>query len=107
MPGGIKARERSTLATVSDIAPGHVSAWIELKLDQCRRLDVLGFDVLDAGDVEKMVFVIIGDVAFHLGRIHAAIRLHDIDRGDAQTRKNIPGHFDDRHQRSQHERDRR
>jgi hypothetical protein len=38
-----------------------------------RNLDRLRFDVFDAGDIEKMVLVVIDEKAFHLSRVHPAI----------------------------------
>ena len=63
--------------------------------------------MLDAGDVEEMVFVVVGQVTFHLQRIHPAVGLRDIDRRNAQGRKDItrhllhrnPGTEKDRHNR--------
>src|SRR5207247_5484750 len=34
---------------------GHVGAGVEVELHQCHALDVFGFDVVDAGDVEELV----------------------------------------------------
>src|SRR6266702_913087 len=66
---------------------GHVSAGIGLEFDDRRALDGLGFDVLDAGDVEEMILVVIGEITFHLGRVHSAVRLRHVNRGNAQARE--------------------
>src|SRR3984893_10206148 len=58
---------------------GHVGAGMELELDQRYALDRFAFDMLDAGNIEEMVFVIVDDEPFHLRRIKAAIGLRDVD----------------------------
>ena len=70
----------------------HVRAGVELELHHRRALDVLGFDVLDAGDVQEVVFVIIRQEAFHLAGFHAAEGLGDVDSGDVQGREHVLGH---------------
>ena len=47
--------------------------------------------MFDACDVEEMVFVVIGEVPFHLERIHPAVGLRDVDGWDAEGRKNVTG----------------
>jgi hypothetical protein len=71
---------------------GHVGARVELQLDQCRALDRLGFDMLDAGDVEKMILVIVDEKPFHLGRVHAAIWLGDVKYRHAKVGENVARH---------------
>ena len=71
----------------------HVRARMKLQLDERRALDRLRFDVLDAGDVEEVILVIVGEVTLHLRRVHAAVRLRDVDRGNAERRKNIARHL--------------
>ena len=70
----------------------HVRTRMELELHHRRALDVLGFDVLDTGDVQEVVFVIIRQEAFHLAGLHAAEGLGDIDRRDVQGREDVLGH---------------
>ena len=53
---------------------------MKLKLHDRGSLDVFRLHMLDPRDVEEMVLVVVGQVAFHLRRIHAAIRLRDVDR---------------------------
>ena len=48
--------------------------------------------MLDAGDVEEVIFVVVGDVALYLGGVHAAEGLGNVDRGDAERGKRIAGH---------------
>ena len=72
---------------------------MELKLHQGNALDVLGFDVLDAGDVEEVVLVVVRQVPFHLRRIHPAVRLRDVDGGRAKLRKDVDLHSLDGHDR--------
>ncbi len=40
---------------------------------------LLRLDVLNAGDVEEVVLVVVGKKALHLAGIHAAIGLRDVD----------------------------
>ena len=70
----------------------HVRPGMELELHHRRALDVLRFDVLDAGDVQEVVFVIEGEEAFHLRGVHAAERLGHVDRRDVQGREDVLGH---------------
>ena len=71
---------------------GHVGPGVELELHHRGALDVLRFDVLDAGDVEEVVFVIEREEAFHLGGVHAAERLGDVDCRYVQGREDVLGH---------------
>ena len=70
----------------------HVRPRVELELHHRGALDVLRFDVLNAGDVQEVVFVIEGEEAFHLRGVHAAERLGDVDRRDVQGREDVLGH---------------
>jgi hypothetical protein len=70
----------------------HVRVGMELQLDQRNALDRFAFDVLDAGDVEEVVLVVIGDEPFHLRWVQAAIRLRHIQHGHAQIREDVPRH---------------
>jgi hypothetical protein len=90
----------------------HVRARVELELHDRGALDGLRLDVFDAGNVEEMVFVTVGEVALHLGGIHAAVGLGDVDGGDAQRREDVArhplqreirpeGHRDDQHEDGQ------
>jgi hypothetical protein len=60
---------------------------MKLQLHDRSALDVLGLHVLDAGDVEEVILVVVGQVAFHLQRVHAAIGLCDVDGRNAQEGK--------------------
>ena len=71
---------------------GHVGAGVKLEFHQGRALDGLRLYVLDAGDVEEVIFVVVGDVALHLGGVHAAEGLRNVDRGDAERGKRIARH---------------
>ena len=51
----------------------------------------LRFDALDAVDVEEVVLVVVGDVALHLRRAHAAVRLRDVDHRQIEMGKIPPG----------------
>ena len=45
--------------------------------------------MVDATDVEEVVFVVVSKQAFHLGGIHAAIGLANIKNGKVQRGKDI------------------
>src|SRR5437899_11884512 len=66
VPVGMKARARSTLGDRLRRGLRHVGAGMELELDERHALDRLAFDMLDAGDVEEVVLVVVGDEPFHL-----------------------------------------
>ena len=61
--------------------------------------------MIDSRDVEEVVLVVVGEKTFHLCRVHAAVRLSDIDSGIADLRKDIDRHALDREYRSQRDRD--
>ena len=71
------------------------------QLHQRRALDALTLHVVDSRDVEKVILVVVGQVAFHLGRIHAAVWLRDIDGRVAYLWEDIDGHPFDRQHRAQ------
>jgi hypothetical protein len=62
---------------------GHIGARVELKLDERDTLDRFRLDVLNARDVEEVVLVVIGEVAFHLCGVHPSIGLGHVNRGYA------------------------
>ena len=62
------------------------------QLHERRALDAFAFDVIDAGDVEEVILVVISQVAFHLGRVHAAVGLRDVDGRIADLREDIDRH---------------
>ncbi len=64
-----------------------------MELDERGTLDGSGFDVLDAGYVQEVVLVVVGEIAFHLGRVHAAVGLGDIDGGNSQCGKDVARRF--------------
>src|SRR5260370_12329581 len=70
----------------------HVRARMERQLQQPHVLDRLRFNRLNAGDVEKMVFVVVDKIAFHLRRGHSTERLRDVNHRQIQVRKNIDRH---------------
>ena len=70
----------------------HVRALVEDQLHERRALDAFAFDVIDAGDVEEVILVVISEIAFHLGRVHAAVGLGDVDGGVADLREDIDRH---------------
>src|SRR5882724_2196998 len=56
--------------------------------------------MLNAGDKEEMELVIVSEITLHLRRIHAAKRLRNVNRGNAQRGKNIAGHLAQREDRA-------
>ena len=70
----------------------HISSGLEVQLDQPDVLNRLRFDVIDARDVEEVVLVVIRQKAFHLLRIHAAVRLGDVNHRRVEIGKNVDGH---------------
>ena len=46
--------------------------------------------MLDAGDIEEVILVVVSEIALHLGRIHAAVGSGDVNRWGVQARKDIP-----------------
>ena len=79
----------------------HVGLRVEDQFHERHTLNVLGLDVLDAGDVEEVILVVVGEIAFHLGGIHAAIGLGNIDGGRAQLRKDVHFHLANRQDRTE------
>ena len=111
---GVEARDerrhgagRHEGARAVDVADGlghrlrHVGAFVEDELHQRGALDALALDVIDAGDVEEVILVVVGEVAFHLRRVHAAVRLRDVDGRIADLREDIHRHPLHRQERRQ------
>lgn len=71
---------------------GHVRPRMKKQLHQRCTLDVFALDVMDAADVQEVVLVIICQQPFHLRRVHAPVRLADVDHRQVQPRKDIDGH---------------
>ena len=69
-----------------------VGALVKYQLHERGALNALALDVIDAGDVEEVILVVIGEVAFHLRGVHAAIGLGHVDCGVADLREDIDGH---------------
>ena len=80
---------------------GHIRSRMKEQLHQGSALNVPGLDVVDSRDVEKMVLVIVGQIAFHLRRVHAAIRLSHIDHRQVQAGKDVDSHLPNRQKASQ------
>src|SRR5207244_2827738 len=66
-------------ACAGDVAHGfahrlrHICALVENKLEQSLPRDTSAFHVIDTGDVEEVVFVVVRQEPFHLLRVHAAV----------------------------------
>src|SRR3981189_2953407 len=69
---------------------------MELELDQPYALDRFAFDMLDARDVEEVVFIQFYDKPLHLRRVHPAVWLGYIQDGHPEIWKDVPGHAVDR-----------
>ena len=52
----------------------------------------LRLDVMDAGDVQEMILVVVRQETFHLRRIHAAVGLADINHRQIEAGEDIDGH---------------
>ena len=52
----------------------------------------LRFDVVDAVHVQEGVLVVVGDQSFHLGRVHAAVGLGDVDDRHVQVGEDVGAH---------------
>ena len=74
----------------------HISAGMKVEFDQADVLDGFRFDVLNARDVEEMVFIIRDEVPLHLGRIHPTIGLRYVNHRKLEIRKNIHWHTHER-----------
>ena len=77
---------------------------MKVQLHQGEPLDVSGLDVVDACDVEEMVLVVVRQEAFHLCRIHAAIRLADVNHWQIEAREDVDRHLPDGQQAPQPDR---
>src|SRR6266478_5655799 len=84
VPVGIKERGAVDVGDRLRCGLSHVGAGVELELDQPYALDRFAFDMLDAGDVEEVVLIIVDDEPFHLRRVHAAVGLGHIQDGNPQ-----------------------
>ncbi len=70
----------------------HVGAGMEEELHLGEALDVLRLDMVDAADVEEVVLVMEGEQPFHLRRVHAAVRLDDIDDRQIEIGEDVDLH---------------
>ena len=78
---------------------------MKLKLEQSCALDRAGLHVLDSGEVQEVVLVEVGEVTFHLGGVHAPVRLSDVEGGDAKRGKDVLRHLLNREPSAEQERD--
>src|SRR5260370_24738339 len=70
----------------------HVGAFTKAQLHQGGTLNALAIDRLNTRDVKKVVLVVIGEKAFHLGGSHAAIGLRYVYDRVAHLREDIRSH---------------
>ena len=80
---------------------GHVRSRMEKQLHQGKALNVLRLDVMDARDVEEVVLVVIREIPFHLRRVHAAVRLANVDHRQIQAGEDVNRHLANRQHASQ------
>ncbi len=64
---------------------------MEHELHERGALDVFRFDVLDARDLQDVILVVTRQVPFHLGGIHAAVRLGQKNCRRAEVREKSTG----------------
>ena len=83
----------------------HVRAFPEGQLHEGCALHALAVHRLNARDVEEVVLVVVGEESFHLRRVHAAIRLCDVDDRIADLRKDVHPHAAYRHEEASDNRD--
>ena len=62
------------------------------QLHQRQALDVPRFDVVNARDVQEVILVVIRQEAFHLRRVHAAVRLADINDRQVEAGEDVHRH---------------
>ena len=62
---------------------GHVGTGLEKQLHHRHALDIPALNVMDARDIKKLILVIVGEKPLHLGWVHAAVGLGEVD--DRQT----------------------
>src|SRR5439155_12129597 len=70
----------------------HICSTMKTQLQERDALDILAFNVLNSGDVEEVILEIVGEVTFHLLRVHAAVGLCNVNRGRAEVWKNVHWH---------------
>jgi hypothetical protein len=71
---------------------GHVGAGVEEELHHRHALDVAALDVVDARNVQEVIFVIVGEQPLHLGRVHAAVGLGHVDHRQIEVREDVDRH---------------
>jgi len=80
---------------------------MEDKLEQGLAWDASAFHVIDAGDVEEVILVVVSQISFHLLWVHPTVRLGDVDHRIADLRKYIDRHSLKRQHGSKRNRDER
>src|SRR5439155_16182655 len=85
----------------------HIHALMEDKLEQSLAWYTSAFHVIDTGDVDEVIFVVVRQISFHLLRVHAAIWLRNIDHRIADLWKDIHRHSLDGQYGTKRNRDKR
>ena len=75
------------------------------EFDEADTLNGLRLDVLDACDVEEVIFVVRDQIALHLRRIHPAVGLRDVDHWQIEIREDVYGHSRQRETRAERDGD--
>jgi hypothetical protein len=81
-----------------DVADGlghrlcHVRVGVEEELHQGHALDVPRLDVVDAGDVEEVILVVVGEQSLHLCGVHAAVGLGHVDDREVEIGEDVDRH---------------
>ena len=75
------------------------------EFDEADTLNGLRLDVLDARDVQEVIFVVRDQIALHLRRSHPAVGLRDVDHRQIEIREDVHGHSRQRKTRAQRDGD--
>ncbi len=65
---------------------------MEVELHKGDALDVLTLDMVNAGNVEEVILVVVGQEGFHLLRVHAAVGLGHVDDRDVEIGEDVDLH---------------
>ena len=62
---------------------------MKVEFHERHALDILRFNVVNAVDVEEVIFVIVGNQPLHLLGVHTSIRLGNIEDRQIESRKDV------------------